>query len=157
MKKLAFSLIVLTGLASGAAQAAAPKAAAGKSDTPTCGQMVSGMAAIPAKLATGAEAVAEVWEAHATLMGKDKDSQTEVKGLHALAKSHKQLAAHLKKESEDMKKAAGWPDAPHDMAKMTSDPKLTAATQKLIEAHKEIIALMQKSLADLEAMTKPKK
>jgi hypothetical protein len=156
MKKLVLGIVLMTGLASGAALAAEPKAAP-KGDKPTCGEMVSGMAAIPAKLAEGAEAVAEMWDAHAALMGKDKDSQAEAKGLRALAKSHKQLAARLKKESEEMKKAVSWPVAPHDMAKMMSDPKLTAATQKLIETHKEIIAMMQKSLAELEAMTKPKK
>ena len=119
--------------------------------------MVSGMAAIPAKLAEGAEAAAAMWEAHAALLGKDKDSQVEAKGLRALAKGHKQIAASLKKQSEEMKKAASWPVAPHDMAKMMSDPKLTAATHRLLEAQKEIIAAMQKSLAGLEAMHKPAK
>jgi hypothetical protein len=157
MKKLVFGLILLTGFASGAAQAAEPKAAAAEGHPPTCGQMVSGMAAIPAKLAEGAEAAAAMWEAHAALLGKDKDSQVEAKGLRALAKGHKQIAASLKKQSEEMKKAASWPVAPHDMAKMMSDPKLTAATHRLLEAQKEIIAAMQKSLAGLEAMHKPAK
>jgi hypothetical protein len=40
---------------------------------------------------------------------------------------------------------------------MTADPKLGGAAQKLIEVHKEIIALMQKSLADMEAMQKAAK
>lgn len=157
MKNLVLCLVVLVGFGSGAAQAAEAKAAAAKGDMPTCGQMVSGMAAIPAKLAEGAESVADMWEAHAALMGKDKDSQAEAKGLRALAKGHKRVAAVLKKQSEEMKKAASWPAAPHDMAKMMSDAKLTAATQKLIEAQKEIVAVMQKSLADMEAMAKPKK
>jgi hypothetical protein len=149
MKKVAFCLVVLAGLVVGVAQAAEPKGA-----QPTCGQMVSGMAAIPAKLSEGAEAVADTWEAHAALMGKDKDSQAEAKGLRALAKEHRQIAASLKKASEEMKKAVSWPVAPHDKQKMMSDPKLTAASQKLMEFHREIIALMQKSLADMEAMHK---
>jgi hypothetical protein len=157
MKQLVFSLVVLAGLAVAVAQAAEPKHAAAKADMPTCGQMVSGMAAIPAKLAEGAESVADMWEAHAALLGKDKDSQAEAKALRALAKGHKQIAASLRKESEEMKKASGWPAAPHDMAKMSSDPKLTAAGHKLMEAQKEIIALMQKSLADMEAMHKQAK
>jgi hypothetical protein len=40
---------------------------------------------------------------------------------------------------------------------MMSDPKLSAATHRLLEAQKEIIAAMQKSLAGLEAMHKPAK
>jgi hypothetical protein len=157
MKKLVFCMVVLAGLVIGSAQAAEPKAGAAKADMPTCGQMISGMAVIPAKLSEGAESVADMWEAHAALMGKDKDSQAEAKGLRALAKGHRQIAASLKKESEEMKKAAGWPGAPHDMQKMMSDPKLTAASQKLMEAHREIIAIMQKSLADMEAMHKQAK
>jgi hypothetical protein len=160
MKKLAFCLVVLAGLVIGAAQAAesmAGHAMGGKGAQPTCGQMVSGMATIPAKLSEGAEAVAEMWEAHAALLGKDKESQAEAKGLRALAKGHKQIAASLKKESEEMQKAASWPVAPHDMAKMMADPKLNAAGQKLMAAQREIIALMQKSLADMEAMHKPAK
>ena len=152
MKKAIWGLVVLAGFGIGAAKAAEPKGAGH-----TCGQMVASMAVIPATLAKGAEAVAESWEAHAALMGKDRDSQAEAKGLHALAKNHRQMVASLRKESDEMKKAASWPAAPHDMAKMMADPKLTAATHKLIEAHKEIIAMMQKSLADLEAMQKAAK
>jgi hypothetical protein len=152
MKKLVLCLAVLIGFVSWAAVAAEPKGAG-----PTCGQMVANMAAIPATIAKGAEAVADTWEAHAALMGKDKDSQAEAKALRALAKGHRQIVASLKKESEEMKKAASWPSASHDMAKMMADPKLTAGMQKLTEAHKEIIALMQKSLADLEAMQKAAK
>jgi hypothetical protein len=152
MKKLVFSLVVLAGFLLGEAQAAEPKGA-----EPTCGQMVAGMAAIPAKLAEGADSVADIWEAHAALMGKDKDSQAEAKALRALAQGHRHIAAGLKKASEDMKKASSWPGAPHDMAKMTSDPKLNAASRKLMAAQKEIIALMQKSLADMEAMSKQAK
>jgi hypothetical protein len=142
----------LAGLVVGTTQAAEPSGA-----EPTCGQMVAGMAVIPATIAKGAEAVADIWEAHAALMGKDKDSQAEAKGLRGLVKGHRQIVASLRKESDEMKKASGWPSAPHDMAKMTADPKIKAGTQKLIEAHKEIIAVMQKSLADLEAMAKAAK
>jgi hypothetical protein len=149
MKKLVFCLVTLAGLMIGEARAAEHKGA-----EPTCGQMVAGMAAIPAKLSEGADSVADIWDAHAALMGKDKDSQAEAKALRALARGHKQIAASLKKASEEMKKASSWPSAPHDMAKMTSDPKLAAASQRLMAAQKDIIALMQKSLADMEAMSK---
>jgi hypothetical protein len=150
MRTLVFCLVLFSGLAISAARAAEPKGAA-----PSCGQMVAGMAAIPAKLSEGADAVAEMWETHAALMGKDKESQAEAKALRALAKGHKQIAASLNKASEEMKKAASWPAAPHDMTKMKSDARLLAAHQKLVTAQKEIIALMQKSLAEMEAMAKP--
>ena len=149
MKKVVLCLAILVGFTLGAARAAEPKGA-----EPTCGQMISSMAAIPAKLSEGAATVADMWEAHAALMGKDKDSVAEAKGLRAVAKTHKQIAARLLKASEEMKKAASWPAAPHDMAKMSSDPKLAETSKKVIEVHKEIIAMFQKMVADMEAQQK---
>jgi hypothetical protein len=43
------------------------------------------------------------------------------------------------------------------MAKMGSDPKLAAASKKVIEVHKEIIAMFQKMVADMEAQHKTTK
>ena len=152
MKKVVLCLAILVGFTLGAARAAEPKGA-----EPTCGQMISSMAAIPAKLSEGAATVADMWEAHAALMGKDKDSVAEAKGLREVAKTHKQIAALMIKASEEMKKAINWPVAPHDMAKMGSDPKLAAASKKVIEVHKEIIAMFQKMVADMEAQHKTTK
>jgi len=159
MNKVLFSLVMLMSVAlpSGGLRAAETKAAPspGKAGAePTCGQMISGMAPIPAKLSEGATSVADMLEAHAALMGKDKDSQAEVKGMRAIIKTHKQIAASLVKASEEMKKASSWPAAPHDMAKMSSDPKIAAANQKLIDVHKEIIAMFQKMVSDMEAQAK---
>ena len=126
---------------------------------PTCGQMLSSMAAIPEKLAMGATSAANMWEAHAKLMSanKDKASQAEVKGLRELAKDHKLIAASLEKSAANMKKAASWPAAQHDMAKMKADPELMAAQKKLLDASKEIIAEFQKMVANMEKMEKPDK
>ena len=157
MKKLVLCLGVLVGIALGTAKAAEPPAGhamAAKADQPTCGQMISSMAPIPAKLSEGASSVADMWEAHAALMGKDKDSVAEAKGLRAIAKTHKQIAASLMKASEEMKKAASWPAAPHDMAKMMADPKMAETSKKVMEVHKEIIAMFQKMVADMEAQQK---
>jgi endonuclease/exonuclease/phosphatase (EEP) superfamily protein YafD len=119
---------------------------------PTCGQMTASMAAIPEKLAMGALSVAEMEEAHAKFLSsnKDKASQAEVKGLRDLAKAHKQVAASIEKVAAQMKQAASWPAAPHDMAKMKADPALAAAGKKVLDAHKEIIAEMQKMVAQME-------
>jgi hypothetical protein len=152
MKKIVFCVAVLGLLAIGPARADEPKGA-----EPTCGQMVAKHAVIPAKLAEGAASVADMWEAHAALMGKDKESQAEAKGLRGIAKTHRAIAASLKKASEEMEKAASWPAAPHDMAKMMADPKLAAASKKALETHKEIAATLQKLIAEMEAMHKPAK
>ena len=163
MKKLVYCLAVLSGLALGSAQAAEPHAAApaaamkpmaAKADMPTCGQMMASRAPIPAKLSEAAATVADMLEAHAALMGKDKESVNEAKMLKTLAKSHRQVSAGMLKTSEEMKKVGSTPAAPHDMAKMMSDPKLTEASKKMIEIQKELIALLQKSVAEDEAMMK---
>jgi hypothetical protein len=157
MKKVVLSFVVLGCLTLATARAAEHKAApagAAKGAEPTCGQMIAGMAAIPAKLSEGASTVADVLEAHAALMGSDKAAAAEVKGMHAVAKTHKQLAASLLKASEEMKKATAWPAAPHDMNKMMSDPKLAEANKRLVEIHKELIAMFQKMVNDAEAQHK---
>lgn len=168
---------VVAGVSSGVALAAEPTAGAGgaaahtmaghammgpsggaaaKAEHQSCGQMLSSKADLPAKLAEGASSMADMLEAHAALLGKEKEAATEAKGLRSLAKTHRQIAASLTKASEEMKKAASWPAAPHDMEKMKSDPKLAAAMQKSIDVHKEIIALMQKMVAEMEAHQKAK-
>jgi len=165
MKKVVLCLGILAGLVASSARAAEPMAghamkgpsAAAPADQVSCGQKIAGMAGIPAKLSEGASSVADMLDAHAALMGKEKEAAAEAKGLRALAKTHKQIAASLTKASEEMKKAASWPAAPHDMAKMKADPKLAAASQKVIDVHKEIIAMMQKMVADMEAQQKAMK
>ena len=162
MKKLVLCVGLLCGIAMGSAKAAEPPAGhamagkppAAKAEQPTCGQMISGMAPIPAKISEGAAAVADMMEAHAALMGKDKDSATEAKGMRGIAKTHRAISASLLKASEEMKKAASWPAAPHDMAKMMADPKMAEANKKMIEVHKEVIAMLQKMVADMEAQQK---
>jgi hypothetical protein len=168
MKKVVLCLGILAGLVASSARAAEPMAghamkgpsgpSAGAPANPmSCGQKIAGMAGMPAKLSEGASSVADMLDAHAALLGKEKEAAAEAKGLRALAKTHKQIAASLTKASEEMKKAASWPAAPHDMAKMMADPKLSAATQKVIDVHKELIAMMQKMVADMEAQQKAMK
>jgi hypothetical protein len=137
------------------AHAAEPSGAA-MANQPACGQMIAGKAVIPQKLAAGATSVAEMLDAHAKFLAgnKDKASQAEVKGLRELAKSQRQVATDLDKLMNEMKKAASWPAAPHDMAKMKSDPELKSASEKAIATHKEIIAELQKMVAEMEKMMK---
>jgi hypothetical protein len=133
------------------AHAAEPSGAA-MANQPTCGQMIASKAVIPQKLAAGATSVAEMMDVHAKIMSanKDKASQAEVKGLREIAKSQRQVATDLDKVMNEMKKAGSWPAAPHDMDKMKSDPELKSATEKAIAAHKEIIAELQKTVAEME-------
>lgn len=138
---------------SGMMKGAEPKAAM-KASEPGCGQFIASMAGIPEKLSESATAVAELMDAHAALLGKEKAAQNEAKGLRMMAKTDKQVAMELKKASKEMKKAGSWPATPHEMAKMNADPKVQAATKKVIEKQKEVIALLQKSVADLEAQMK---
>jgi hypothetical protein len=168
MRKVVFWTVAMLGFGFGSAWAAEPPAGHSMGghameghamdnkgmQQESCGQMVSGMSGLPAKMAEGNTSVADVVDAHAALLGKDKESAAEAKGMRALAKTYRQVASDLNKASDEMKKAASWPAAPHDMAKMQSDPKLTAATKKMIDVHKEIIAMLQKNVADMEQRQK---
>jgi hypothetical protein len=156
MKKTTLFFFILIGVST--AQVLAAEKTDGSSTThPTCGQMISSMAAIPAKLSEGAASVADMLDAHIALMGNDKASQAEVKGMRGIAKTHRQVSANLLKASEEMKKASNWPDAPHDMEKYGKDPKVAETSKRVIQVHKEIIAMLQKMVADMEAQGKPKK
>lgn len=122
----------------------------------TCGQMIASKAVLPQRLSAGASSVADMLDAHAKIMStnKDKAAQAEVKGLRELSKQYRQIATDYDKATDEMKKAASWPAAPHDMAKMKSDPDLKRTTENVIATHKEIIAELQKAVAEMEKSMK---
>jgi hypothetical protein len=142
------------------AKAAAPAAtpATPPAAAPSCGQMIASKAVLPAKMAELMTAVAETMDAHAALMiaGKTKEGAKEAKGLKKIAADHRALAKAMAKAQASMEAAAKWPNAPHDMATMMGDAKLMASMQKMLAAEKEMVALMQKDLAEMEAMHKHK-
>lgn len=123
---------------------------------PTCGQALGQMSAAPSKVAEITAAVADMFAAHASLMEQAKDpaSMAEAKGLRAIAALHRQLSSDASKTAAAMKAAESWPAAPHDMAKLSTDPQLTAATKKVAALQKEFIVLLQKMAADMEAQAK---
>lgn len=137
------------------AHAAEPSGPA-MANQPTCGQMIASKAVVPQRLSAGASALADMFDAHAKVMSanKDKASQAEVKGLRELARSYRQVATDYDKATDEMKKAAFWPAAPHDEAKMKADPDMKRATDNVIATHKEIIAELQKAVAELERSMK---
>ncbi len=119
----------------------------------TCGQMMAEKAVLPAKMAEVMTAVVGMLDAHAKFMldGKTKEGKKEATALQALAKHHKGLATAFTKTSEAMKKMAEVPGAPHDMGKMMADPAIGASMKEMVRTHKEMIALLQKEVADMEA------
>ena len=136
--------------------AAATAAEPANTAPPTCGQALAQMSAAPSKVAEITAAVADMFAAHAALMdqGKDEASLAEAKGLRAIATLHRQMSSDATKTAAAMKAAESWPAAPHDMAKFSTDPRLTAATKRAVTAQKELIVLLQKMVADMEAQTK---
>ncbi len=123
-------------------------------DGKTCGQMLADKAVLPAKMAEVMTAVTNMMEAHAKFMmtNKDKDSKKEAAALQKVAKEHKALAAAFKKTSESMKKLADLPGAPHDVSKLMADPAIMASMKAMLTTHKEMIALMQKEVTEMESM-----
>jgi hypothetical protein len=152
MKNMILISLLLCGSSSIALAEKAPAHAghAGHS----CGQMISAKAALPKKMAEVMTSVADMMDAHAAIMtaSKTKEASLEVAGLKKIAADHRALAESFQKTADDMSKASSWPNAPHDMNAMKSDPKLGAAMQKMLAAEKDMIALLQKEVADTEAM-----
>lgn len=146
---VALALVLVPVAAATAAEPAATAPA-------TCGQSLAQMSAAPTKVAEITATVADMFAAHAALMdqGKDEASLAEAKGLRAIATLHRQLSTDAAKTAAAMKAAESWPAAAHDMAKFSADPRLTAATRKLVALEKEFIVLLQKMAADMEAQTK---
>ncbi len=145
MRKILLVAFVVMGLAGGAA-----------AEEKTCGQHISEMAVLPAKMSEVMTAVANMMDTHATLMLQDKSkpSKQEAAALKKLAAQHKKLAAEFKKTQEMMEKASTWPNAPHDMNKMMNDSASKTAMAEMLRTHKEFDALLNKQIAELEAMTK---
>ena len=71
MKPTLIAAVLLSLVTFTPAHAADQPAMAGAQ--PTCGQMTAGMAVIPEKLAAGATAAANMWEALAKFMSSNKD------------------------------------------------------------------------------------
>lgn len=143
-------LLLVSALVLGTASVASAEDHAGHS----CGQMVASKAVLPTKMAEVMTAVADMFDAHAAIMlaSKNKDGAKEAAGLKKIAKNHRDLSTAFSKAAAEMSKAATWPNAPHDMAAMKADAKLGASMQKMLATHKEMIALMQKEVAEMEAM-----
>jgi hypothetical protein len=153
-KNILFVVPTCLGLAI-AAYAAAPAAKAPAAMAmPSCGQMTASKAVLPAKMAELTTAVADMYDAHAAFMATDKskEAMAEVEGLKKLALQHRELAAMFTKTSESMKGAAAWPVVAHDHTKMMADKKLMESMGKMLTTHKEMAALMQKEIAEMEAM-----
>ena len=122
----------------------------------TCGQMIAEKAVLPAKMAEVMQAVTDMMDAHAKYMltNKDKDSKKEAAALQKLAKEHKALSASFKKTADGMKKLADLPGAPHDMGKMMADPAIQASMKAMLQTHKDMAALLQKEVTEMEGMMK---
>jgi hypothetical protein len=121
---------------------------------PTCGQMMAEKAVLPAKMAELVTAVAANAEAHAAFMlstePKSKEAAAEAEGLRKLAQIHRDLAIQFTKTSEAMKSAAAWPAAPHDMAKMQVDAKISESNKAMLTTHRDMAAMLQKEVAMME-------
>lgn len=144
MKKIVLGFVMVVGLLG--------TASADSKGGKTCGQMMAEKADLPAKMSEVMTSVADMMDAHAKLMTGSKEAKQEAAAFTKMAKEHRDLATRFKKTSDGMKKMGDLPAAEHDMAKMKADPKVQASMKAMLQSHKDMIALMQREVAEMEKM-----
>ena len=134
-----------------AAPAAAPAPAMAEAGPKmSCGQMMEAKSALPAKMSEMLTSVADGLEMHAKWASSTKPGKAEHDTLMKLSKDHRQMAASMKKTSEEMVKAKTLASVQHDMTKM--DPKMGEVMGKQIALEREMASMMMKDADESEKM-----
>src|SRR5688500_468002 len=118
----------------------------------TCGKGLAENSAPPEKLSELISALAGVLETHTKALDlTDENSRREKEAYERLAREHRETAAQLEARAREM---AGYRDLPmgrHDMEVMTG-PEPLAAFERYVSVKRELLTLLQETLARDEAM-----
>jgi hypothetical protein len=118
----------------------------------TCGKGLAENSALPEKLSELIAALAGVLETHMNALDlTDENSHTEHDAYERLARHHHETAAQLSATAREM---AGYRDLPmgrRDMEGMAG-PEALAAFERYVRAKRELLVLLQETLAQDEAM-----
>jgi hypothetical protein len=121
-------------------------------DQPTCGKGIAASAVLPEKLSDVVAGLAGVLETHMlALEVSDDDARREHEAYARLAKEHRAAAAQLAASAAAMAGYRDLPMAPHDMAAMT-DGRALDAFQRFVGAKRDLLVMLQASVADDDAM-----
>ena len=119
---------------------------------PTCGQGLAANSSLPAKLGELTAAVAGILEVHTgALDPADERARREREVYLRLVERHRRTAAELAATGRDMAAQRDLPMGAHDMRVMSS-PQAVAAFERVVEAERELLALLQERLHADEQM-----
>jgi hypothetical protein len=123
------------------------------SEEPTCGTGLAERAVLPAQLATLAAALADTLETHMHALDlSDEAARREHEAYASLVAQYRRIGAQLRAIADEMTGYRDLPMGRHDMAVMTARPAVEAF-ERFLAAEKALLALLQTSVAEDEAMT----
>jgi hypothetical protein len=118
----------------------------------TCGKGLAQNSALPAKLGELEGALAGVLETHVESLDlSDENSRAEQEVYGRIARQHREAAAQLEAVSREMAGQRDLPMGAHDMAALASGEQ-PAAFERYVRVQRELIGLLQESVAQDEEM-----
>ena len=110
----------------------------------TCGRGLAEYSALPAQLAEVTEAMADNLQMHMQALELDDEPAREEHAVYLhLVEEQRQAAGRLRAVAAEMAAARDLPMGRHDTQTMTS-PEVGAAFHRLVEAKRELLALLQR-------------
>jgi hypothetical protein len=121
-------------------------------DRPSCGQGLAEHASLPAKLGELTASVAGILEVHLRALDLEDEAARREHGVYLrLAQQHRQTAGELAATGREMAGQRDLPMGAHDMTVMSS-PEAVGAFERVVQAERELLALLQERLRQDEQM-----
>ena len=117
-------------------------------EQPTCGKGLAAHSPLPAKLGELTEAVAGILEVHTGALDLGDERSRREQGVYLrLVEAHRRTAAELRATAAEMAAQRDLPMGAHDLSVMSS-PDAVAAFERVVEAERELLALLQERLGE---------
>jgi hypothetical protein len=121
-------------------------------DEPTCGRGIAANAALPAMLSDLMTALADTLDAHRPALDlKETAGRQEDEAYATLVAEQREIAGRLESLAKRMEGYRDLPMASHDMSVM-AQPERMAPYARFVDLERELVGMLQRSVADGEAM-----
>jgi hypothetical protein len=118
----------------------------------TCGQGLAANSTLPSKLGAVMAGVAAALEAHMKALDiDDPDAKREHDAYRSLVDQDRRAAAQLLAIGQEMAGYRDLPMGPHD-PELASSPEFVDAFERLVQAERALLALMQERVGEDETM-----
>jgi hypothetical protein len=118
----------------------------------TCGKGLADNSALPAKLGELEAALAAVLEAHMKALDlSDENSRAEHEAYERIARGHREAAGQLEATAREMAAQRDLPMGRHNMKALAGGEQM-AAFERYVRVKRELVGLLEETLAEDEAM-----